>query len=188
MERNSENCPFESDTTQTNTGNHPQDEDEDGTFQATAREHQHRCLERVHILNSLNQCRKSKELTHGFGKMQVGHQWTLNIIQKTLLEFDTSVFIAGRTPCNLWFADDISPLEGNEEELKRLTKRLEKNTSSVGYGMEISSEKCKILVNSIEPRSPTNIKMNGLVLEQVDQSKYLEFTQTTYQQPEKMDL
>ena len=40
--------------------------------------------------------------------------------------------------------------------------------------MEISSDKSKILVNSTNPRSSTNIRMNGKVLE-VDQFKYLRF-------------
>ena len=46
------------------------------------------------------------------------------------------------------------------------------------YGMEISSEKSKILVNSIKPRPSTNLQMNGQTLEEVDQFKYLGSTQT----------
>ena len=44
--------------------------------------------------------------------------------------------------------------------------------------MEISSDKSKILVNSIKPRSSANIWMNGKTLEEVDQFKYLGSTQT----------
>ena len=43
--------------------------------------------------------------------------------------------------------------------------------------MEISSEKSEILVNSIKPRSSTNIQMNGQTLK-VDQFKYLGSAQT----------
>ena len=46
------------------------------------------------------------------------------------------------------------------------------------YGMEISSDKSKILVNSINPRPSTNIQINGQTLEEVDQFKYIGSTQT----------
>ena len=39
--------------------------------------------------------------------------------------------------------------------------------------------KSKIRVNSIEPSSPCNIKMNGQMIAEVDQFKYLRSTQTT---------
>ena len=66
-------------------------------------------------------------------------------------EFETSlspVSIGGRRPCNVRFADDIDLLGGSEEELQRLTERLEK--TAAGYGMEISSDTSKFLVNSIK--------------------------------------
>ena len=44
--------------------------------------------------------------------------------------------------------------------------------------MEISSDKSKILVNSIKPRPSANIQMNEQTLEEVDQLKYLGSTQT----------
>ena len=46
-----------------------------------------------------------------------------------------------------------------KEELHRLTERLEK--TAAGYGMEIGSDKSKILVNIIKPRPSTNIWMSG---------------------------
>ena len=61
----------------------------------------------------------------------------------------SSVSIGGRLLCNLWFADDIDRLEGSQEELQKLAERVEK--TAVGYGMEISSDKSKILVSSIKP-------------------------------------
>ena len=60
-----------------------------------------------------------------------------------------------RPPCNLRFADDIDLPGSSEEELQQLTRRLEETAAE--YGMEISSG--KILVNSIEPRPPTNIQI-----------------------------
>ena len=78
--------------------------------------------------------------------------------------------------CNLWFDNDIYLLEGSDEELQKLTERLEK--IAAGYGMEISFDKSQILFNSIKPRPSTNMWMNGKTLEEVDQFKYLGSTQT----------
>ena len=41
-----------------------------------------------------------------------------------------------------------------------------------------TSDKSKILINSIKPRPPTNIRMNGEVLEEVDQFEYFKSAQT----------
>ena len=73
------------------------------------------------------------------------------------------------------FSDDIDLL-GGSEELQHLTEWLEK--TAVDYGMEISSDKGKILVTSIKRRLSTNIRMNRKVLEEVDQFKYLVSAQT----------
>ena len=67
--------------------------------------------------------------------------------------------IIGRLLCNPQFADNINLLGGSEEEFQQSTESLEKTAD--GYGMEISSNKSKILVNSIKPRPSTNIRMNG---------------------------
>ena len=85
--------------------------------------------------------------------------------------------IGGRPPCNLRFADDIDLLGSREEELQQLTQRLEETAAE--YRMEISSDKSKILVNSIKPiPSTNNIQVNGQTLEEVDQFNYLGSTQT----------
>ena len=94
-----------------------------------------------------------------------------NIMQEALLDFKTTVTIGGRPVCNLRFADDIDLMARSEEELQDLTTRLE--TSANAYGMEISTEKSKILVNSTTPTTPTNIKMSGETLEEVETFKYL---------------
>ena len=56
-----------------------------------------------------------------------------------------SVSIGGRTITNLRFADDIDGLAG-EEELANLVERLDK--VSTAYGMEISTEKTKLMTNN----------------------------------------
>ena len=53
----------------------------------------------------------------------------------------SSVFIGGRSLCNLRFTDDIDLL-GSSEELQQLTERLEK--TAAGYGMEIGCDRRKI--------------------------------------------
>ena len=44
--------------------------------------------------------------------------------------------------------------------------------------MEIRTDKTKILVQSIKPRPSTNVRINGKVLDEMDQFKYLGSTQT----------
>ena len=67
----------------------------------------------------------------------------------------SSVSIGRQPLCNLRLADDIDLLGGREEQLQQLTERLEK--TAAGCGMEISSDKSKILVNSIKRRPSTFI-------------------------------
>ena len=74
----------------------------------------------------------------------------------------SSVPNGGRPLCNLRFADDIDLLGKSEEELQQLTQRLDGIAAE--HGMEISSDKSKILVNSIKARPPTNIQMTGQTL------------------------
>ena len=59
-------------------------------------------------------------------------------------------------------------LGSSEEELQQLTQRLKEIAAE--YGMEISNDKSKILVNSIKPRLSTIIQMNGQTLEELDHS------------------
>lgn len=94
-----------------------------------------------------------------------------NIMDEALEEFQTSISIGGRPICNLRFADDIDLMGKSEAELQDLTTRLEEVARA--YGMEISAEKSKILVNSINKTAPANITMNGQTLEVVKEFKYL---------------
>ena len=94
-----------------------------------------------------------------------------NIMQEALINFESTISIGGRQLCNLRFADDIDLMGRSEKELQDLTTRLENSASS--YGMEISSEKSKILVNSDSQSTATNIVMNGEKLEEVKEFRYL---------------
>ena len=69
-----------------------------------------------------------------------------NIMQETFQDFNTTIYNCGRPIYNLCFADDINLMGGSENELQDLTTRLEEKART--YGMEVSSEKSKILVNS----------------------------------------
>ena len=74
-------------------------------------------------------------------------------------------------------ADNIDLLGGSEEELQQFTERLEKPV--VGYGMKINSTKGKFSSTaSSQSHVSTNIRMNGKMLEEVDQFKYFGSTQT----------
>ena len=84
------------------------------------------------------------------------HQWTVSI--------------RGRTITNLRFADDIDGLEGKEEELASLVDRLDKTSGA--FGMEISSEKTKLMTNNVNGIS-TDIRINGEKLDEVGSFKYL---------------
>jgi hypothetical protein len=93
------------------------------------------------------------------------------IIQEALTDFEPSVSIGGRPLCNLRFADDIDLIAADNEELQDLTLRLEKASSA--FGMEISTEKSKIMVNGKTTSQHPPIKMNDVCLEEVNTFKYL---------------
>ena len=58
-------------------------------------------------------------------------------------EHEGTVSTGGRTITNIRFADDIDGLAGEDEELAKLVERL--NKASTAYGMEISTEKTKLM-------------------------------------------
>jgi hypothetical protein len=92
------------------------------------------------------------------------------IIQETLQDHHTSISIGGRSLCNLRFADDIDLMGGSNEELQDLTNKLVDRANA--YGMEVSTEKSKVMVNSTRDIS-ANITMSGQQLEEVANFKYL---------------
>ena len=79
-----------------------------------------------------------------------------------------SVNIGGRTITN--FANDIDDKAGEEKEFVSLVNNLE--SASSAYGIEISSEKTKLMTNN--PNGIiTDIKVNNQTLETVNKFKYL---------------
>ena len=98
-----------------------------------------------------------------------------NIMREVLHTFNSSVSIGGRAVSNLRFADDIDLIAKSNEELQDLPDRLVDRAGA--YGMEVSSEKSKVMVNSLDA-PPINIIMNGETLEEVDAFKYLGSTMT----------
>ena len=93
------------------------------------------------------------------------------IMQEALEGHEPTVSIGGRPICNLRFADDIDLIAGNHNELQELTQRLEKAAGA--FGMEVSTEKSKIMVTSKTPTQHPAIKMNNSCLEEVKTFKYL---------------
>ena len=87
-----------------------------------------------------------------------------------LEDHEGTVSIRGRAITNFRFADDIDGLAGEEEELAKLVERLDE--ASTAYGMEISTEKTKLMTNNTRGIN-TEIKVNGQKLETVTSFKYL---------------
>ena len=98
-----------------------------------------------------------------------------NIMRETLHDFQSTISIGGRVISNLRFADDIDLMAGSNPELQDLTNRLTDRAGA--YGMEVSTEKSKVLVNSTTG-STAHILMSGEQLEEVDAFKYLGATLT----------
>ena len=79
-------------------------------------------------------------------------------MQETLHDHHTSISIGGRPICNLQITDNIDLLGGSNGELQDLTNRLVDRVTA--YGMEVSTEKSKIMANSTKSIS-ADISMNG---------------------------
>ena len=88
----------------------------------------------------------------------------------------STISIGGRNLSNLRFTDDIDLISGSNDELQTLTNKLRNSASR--YGMQISAEKSKIMINSNNRNFHTNIQLYGENLEEVDQFKYLGATIT----------
>ena len=77
-----------------------------------------------------------------------------------------TVNTGGRTNTNLLFADDMNGLAGGEEGLVKLVELLDK--ASTAYGMEISTEKTKMMTNNTS--GINKIRVNGHNLKTVTNS------------------
>ena len=91
-------------------------------------------------------------------------------MKDALEDHEGTVIIGGRTIINLHFADEITGLAEEEEELAKLIECL--NKASTAYDMEISAEKTKLMTNNTSGLN-TEIKVNGQKLETVTSFKYL---------------
>ena len=87
-----------------------------------------------------------------------------------LEDHEGTVSIGGREFTALRFADDISGLAGEEEELAKLVECL--NKASTAYSMEISAEKTKLMTNNTSGVNKET-KVNGQKFETVTSFKYL---------------
>jgi hypothetical protein len=91
-------------------------------------------------------------------------------MSEALQTFNGTVSVGGRNISNLRFADDIDLMAGSRKELGELTELVD--TTSAAYGMEVSTEKSKIMAIATEKTQP-EIKVRGKTLEQVESFKYL---------------
>ena len=80
----------------------------------------------------------------------------------------SSILIGGLSISNLRFADDIYLIAGNTQELQALTDKLSNNASK--YGIEISIEKGKVIINSNENQH-ADIYLYGCKQEEVEKFK-----------------
>ena len=92
------------------------------------------------------------------------------IMQETLHDHHTSISIDGRSICNLRSANNIHLTGSSNDEPQDLTNRCMDRATA--YGMEVSTEKSKIMTNSMNNIS-ADISMNGQKLEEVISFKYL---------------
>ena len=83
-------------------------------------------------------------------------------MQETLNDHHTSISTGGRPICNLLFANNIDLMGSSNDELQDLTNRLVDRTTE--YGMEVSTEKSKLMTNSTDISSAA-INMNGQKLD-----------------------
>ena len=92
----------------------------------------------------------------------------LEIMQGTLQDHHTSISMGGRYICNLRFANDLDLFGGSNQELQDFTDKLVASTGM--YGIEVSTEKSKVMINSTNTCS-TVIHINGQKLEEIDKLK-----------------
>uniref|UniRef100_A0A3Q0RSH2 Reverse transcriptase domain-containing protein n=1 Tax=Amphilophus citrinellus TaxID=61819 RepID=A0A3Q0RSH2_AMPCI len=98
-----------------------------------------------------------------------------SIMREALEGHHTSISIGGRPLCNLRFADDIDLMGGSNQELQMLTDKMVDRAEA--YGMEVSSDKSKVTVNSNDNNS-VNIAMYGKQPEEAEGFKYFGSTIT----------
>ena len=82
-------------------------------------------------------------------------------MQETLHGHYTFISIGGRSICSLRSTDDIELMDGSSDEFQDLTNRLVDRART--HGMEVSTEKSKIMTNSTNNIS-ADITMNGQTL------------------------
>ena len=68
------------------------------------------------------------------------------LIQGTLHDYHTSISIGGRPIGSLQFSNDIDLMGGSNSKFQDLSNRL--IDRAIAYGMEVSTEKSKIMTNS----------------------------------------
>ena len=94
-------------------------------------------------------------------------------MQETLHDHHTSISIGGRPICNPRFPDDTDRMVGSDGELPDLTNRLVNRATA--YGMEVSTEKSKIMTSSTNNIN-ADISMNSQKVEEVTIFKHTRAT------------
>lgn len=93
------------------------------------------------------------------------------IKEDTMHEHYTSVFIRGKSPRNLRFADDKDLIAGSNDELQAVTDRLAASVNTCGASIRTDKD---ITVVNIVRQLKAEIHLNGVQLEKVQSFKYPE--------------
>ena len=82
------------------------------------------------------------------------------------------ISIHGQNINNLRYADDTALMANKQDKLQKVVTKVEEESSKAGLDMNV--KKTKTMVHSKEPEGKkVDIKVNGVILEQVDTFKYL---------------
>jgi len=79
--------------------------------------------------------------------------------------------LGGENVTNLRYADDAVLIADSRKKLQRMLNKL--NSKCKAYGMSMNVKKTKVMVMSKEGDAQCNIKLDQVVLEQVNRYKYL---------------
>ena len=91
-------------------------------------------------------------------------------MNEALIDPKGTVSIGGSVITNIRFADVIDGVAGSEHERVNLMNKID--TISRTYGMEINTNKTKIMTNC-EGHFNNSISLHGKIIESVDNFKYL---------------
>ena len=92
------------------------------------------------------------------------------MVREALEDSGKGIKVRGQNIKSIRFADDKAIISNNEKDLQHLVSSLEK--TAIKYGMKINVGKTKVM-NIAKISKPITIKVEGKILDQVKQFRYL---------------